>query len=224
VKGGNANLLYKNNTGVRMGCDDVKIYRILNLPTTIVYSEEIEIFIDFYIPPYNINSLSIEAQQSLNIENAGGKSCFSEAISIDIFNKYYGTKNTQFETEIKYNGRSKMIDYITTSGKKNIGVSVTRAMHHIDASLFTLEDGYKLVMKKLNGLVLAKSSVDKDNSFYTAVLHIFCQTYEILSIVHYILKTLNLNGYMLNDDKNCKFVIMLTMSNDERIYNNVFSF
>ena len=103
------------------------------------YSQDI--FIDNITLHDTKFSWSSAAYKSLSIENAGGNSIYSEALSIDYFVRYFSAQKFVYEKEISYWADYKMIDYLcqlpmssNVSSEANItvGVSVSRAMNHHD--------------------------------------------------------------------------------------------
>lgn len=174
-----------------------------------------------YVNYYTINddTLSYDANRSLFVENAGGKSVWSEAYSIHMMQSIMGFTDIILENEVRYWIKYKMVDYIGTYSRKGVrvGVSVTRAMNFVDPSLFTIDDAFRLLHKKLYGLVVSKKSVIKAQSFKHCILHIWCQTRDIANKIH--------NAYLLmmkkEEWKNTlmpELNLLLTVCNENFIY------
>lgn len=120
--------------------------------------------------------LSAVAQKVLDSPNAGGNSIVSEAVSAEILHRLYRAHDIKTEMEIEYYYHNwKIADFLIRIGKKNVGVSVTRCMSFPDPNGLTMKDARDLLKKKINGLVLARNAISEKDSFYTSVLHIFCQ-------------------------------------------------
>lgn len=178
----------------------------------------------------SLADLSPDAALSLTIPNAGGSSDKSEALSIDMLIKYYQAYNIILENKVPYRYVYKMVDYICSIGDIRIGVSVTRAMGHycnltrdFDPDTYSQDDADALLAKKLKGLCLARNCVDSAYCFYTAVLHIFCQSGDIANKLMVSYKNLNPDIYDLNGKDKCRFIILLTVSNSDIIYSNYYN-
>lgn len=190
---------------------------------------------DIYLGPTDLDSnllcnmitmpgfdkLTPTAHSSLLTTNAGGKSEISEALSIHLLNKYFQASHFVYEKDIEYWCDYKMVDYICSINDSRIGVSVTRAIgpylakHDIfDSDNFTTEEAHRLLDKKLNGLIMARTAVNNNMSFYTAILHIFCHN----ELIAKIMKQAALERVFTNDD--CRFIIMLTVCSDDIIYSS----
>lgn len=176
------------------------------------------IFIDSYtLPAYELTSS--DARRSLSIENHGGGSEISEFYSIDYFQRIYAACNFVFEEEIEYWIDYSMVDYICDVNGTRIGVSVSRAMGYPDPTCFTHEKAAHLLRKKLYGLIVARNSVIKSQSFLKSVLHIWCQTLEIAELLRHEFAQLDDNDYGL--DIKGIVLLQLTVCNDTQIYRNI---
>ena len=160
-----------------------------------------------------------EAKRSLEISNAGGKSEISEMYSIDYFERYYNASCVILEMEVSYSVKYKMVDYICTIDDSRVGVSVARAMGFPTSDNFTLESAYRLLHKKLYGLIVARNSIDKKQSFYKSILHIWCQNRNIAEYIQQAYQ--NMDDYDL--DVKGVVILLLTVNSDESIYKNSFA-
>lgn len=108
----------------------------------------------------------------------------------------------------------KMVDFICTlpTGLK-LGVSVTRAMGFPSDESFTLEMARHLLLKKLNGLIIARNTVVDSQSFYRSILHIWCQSETVAELLREAYSSLDLDDFGL-DIKGT----ILTICENERIY------
>lgn len=131
----------------------------------------------FFVLPRNLCwKFTRAAARSLTVENAGGTSELSEALSIDLFERFFGAHSFLYEMEVTYDFyQCSIVDYRCTIGTVRVGVSVTRAMGYPDPSFFHAKDALRLLRKKLYGLIVARRGVTKAHSFYHCVLHVFCQ-------------------------------------------------
>ena len=125
----------------------------------------------------------------------------------------------EMEVSYKFHNCS-MCDYIMKmTNNENVGVSVTRAMNHTNPLLFSVDDGMRLLSKKLHGLSVARNGVSSRNRFQKCILHVFCQCTaiaQILSEVHErILETIS------DDDPIHEVVIVLTVCSVRWLYTNV---
>lgn len=162
-----------------------------------------------------INSkLSNCCLDSIKIENAGGKSNVSEMYSIDLFLKKYGAKDFIFEKEVEYWVDYKMVDFICTIKGERVGISVTRAMGYPKCIDFDKKKAKELLNKKINGLIIARDSVIESQNFSKCILHIWCQSKRICSIVGDSFKK------MKNLNTDSELLLLLTICPDERIYKN----
>jgi len=135
--------------------------------------------------------LSNSAQRILNCKNAGGNSILSEALSAELFDRIFGINYIKTEMEIQYiYSNWKIADYLINICNKNVGVSVTRAMSYFDPTTFSVEDAKNLLVKKIEGLILARSSASTTNAFYTSILHIWCQLLDNISTLREAYKLL----------------------------------
>ena len=132
---------------------------------------------------YSEMNLSEEAKLTLNVDNAGGGSEISEALSVEYMVKFFRGSQVIPEMQVEYWIDYKMIDYIIKINQELIGVSVTRAMGFPNPESFTEFTAQKLIQKKFYGLVIARNSTVEKHSFYRAVLHIWCQTQLIADLV-----------------------------------------
>jgi len=126
-----------------------------------------------------VKHLSRGAKRSLTMDNAGGASVRSEALSIDLLEKLYDANNVLCEMEVQYDGHAwSMVDYLITISGKRVGVSVFRAMTgpNVKRTTFSMEDARRLVRKKLCGLIVARNSVSKEHRFFRSVLHCIAQS------------------------------------------------
>lgn len=159
-----------------------------------------------------------DVYRAMITKNAGGRSEISEAMSIQHFHDTYGGSDFILEKEVIYYLEYKMVDYITLIRDQRVGVSVTRAMNHLDPELFTIEDARKLLRKKLYGLCVARNCIVEAHSFYKSVLHVFCQTRKIAEMM------IEAYGEYDNTDLNINLegtvTMLLTICSDPFIYRN----
>lgn len=166
----------------------------------------------YQLPSYsNLSSCSLE---SIEIENAGGKSNISEMYSIDLFLKRHGGKEFIFEKQVKYWIDYKMVDFICTIKDERVGVSVTRAMGYPILEEFGEENAKILLNKKINGLVIARNSVIESQNFSRCILHIWCLNNKIAELIQDCYKDMD------NLQTDSGLLLLLTVCNDERIYKN----
>lgn len=170
----------------------------------------------YFLPPFH--ELFEEAQRSLTIENAGGRSDISEMYSIDYWIRNYGATNLIFETEVEYWIRYKMVDFICTIESARVGVSVARAMGYPDPDRFTAKMAARLLYKKLYGLIVARNAVSASQSFYKSILHIWCQTAQIAELLEAAFANLDADDYGL--DVKGIVILQLTISPDSQLYTN----
>lgn len=160
-----------------------------------------------------------EATRSLSVENAGGHSEISEAFSIHYFVKTFGATDILYEKQIEYYIDYKMVDFITTIEGKRVGVSVTRAMRYPSPDRFTHEDALALLHKKLYGLIVSRNSVTDRHTFFKSVLHVWCQSYRIASILREVYSSLDIADYGLNVKG--ILILVLTVCESPSIYRNI---
>ena len=112
-------------------------------------------------------------------ENAGGSSDISESLSFEVFYRLFGAKLLQTEMSIEYDyEHSPRIDYSAVMLGRRVGVSVTRAIDH--HSGVTLKEAFRLLYKKLYGLVMSKEYVLNCSSWDVSILHVWCRDTESL--------------------------------------------
>ncbi|MDD4931380.1 MAG: hypothetical protein PHG66_04535 [Candidatus Colwellbacteria bacterium] len=178
------------------------------------------LFIDRYTVPkfHEMHPLMCKAaKRSLTIENAGGKSQYSEALSMQYFRERFRATNYIPEMEIKYWIDYKMCDFICDIKGNRAGVSVSRAMGYPTAADFTPEIAYRLLQKKLHGLVIASRGVCEKQEFHISVLHIFCQDQRIANMVSDIYPQI-----LLEDDSDTirDVIMILTVCEQDYVYSN----
>ncbi|AYV81008.1 MAG: hypothetical protein Harvfovirus13_14 [Harvfovirus sp.] len=174
------------------------------------------IFVDrFYPVPFARMSLHVSAKASLSIENAGGSSDFSEALSIDLMAARFGASKFALEMEVEYWISYKKCDFVTVIHNQNFGVSVTRAMGYPKATNFTEGHATKLLNSKINGLLAAREVVGEKHHFTKCILHVWCQTNEIASLIckaHQVM--------VLADSVISQVIVLVTVCIEKYIYTN----
>lgn len=116
--------------------------------------------------------------------NAGGNSLNSEGLSMEVLAQLYDARDVITEMEVTYwNDNWKKCDYIANVCGNNVGVSVTRGMFYPNPDGFERKDAEKLLHRKLDGLVVARSGIQGAGSFQNSILHIWCETHKIADII-----------------------------------------
>ena len=114
------------------------------------------------------------AQAVLDCPNAGGNSEMSEAMSFEVFRRYFGAKLEKTEMSIEYEWSiSKKTDYLCSIFKRKFGVSVTRAMSF--RKPFDVNDGIRLLSKKLHGVNMSSRDVVDNDRWTKQILHIWAK-------------------------------------------------
>jgi hypothetical protein len=126
--------------------------------------------------PFDKINFSPTPQRSMEIQNAGGSSEISEALSMYYMEHQFGATGFIPEKEVDYWIEYKMCDYIMRLQRANIGVSVTRAVSYPFSHEFTAQQATALLNKKLNGLIIARNAVNLRHQFFKSILHIWCAT------------------------------------------------
>jgi len=123
-------------------------------------------------------TLCSDAQRMLSLPNAGGNSVWSEVFSIELLGFLHRLKLQMTEMELEYQPNSKITDFsITTGQNTTLGVSVTRAMKFQGGrckGLFTQEDAFKLLEKKLNGVNLSTRGI-VNQQWDKQILHVWTE-------------------------------------------------
>lgn len=118
-------------------------------------------------------------------QNAGGSSTISESLSVEYFARRFQAQDVVTEMEVEYwSSNWKKVDYICTLYGQRVGVSVTRAMCYPDPNAFSTDIAYRLLYKKLYGLVVARDGVSKRHSFSNCILHVWCETQRTAEIMN----------------------------------------
>ncbi|KAI5071300.1 hypothetical protein GOP47_0013551 [Adiantum capillus-veneris] len=116
--------------------------------------------------------------------NAGGTSTISESLSVEYFVRRFQAKEIVTEMEVEYCSFNwKKVDYICTLYGQRVGISVTRAMSFPDPKDFSAQMAYRLLHKKLFGLVVARHGVSKRHSFSQCILHVWCETQQTADLM-----------------------------------------
>ncbi|KAH7822179.1 putative Signal transducing adapter molecule 2 [Monocercomonoides exilis] len=127
--------------------------------------------------PFHRFTFSLSAMKMLSLENAGGSSDKSEAVSFDVLHRLFSAKLEKAEMEIKYiNQNWKKTDYLCTIAGHRLGVSVTRAVGHPRPEDFTEEMAVSLMQKKLFGIRVSSLGVGDGDKWERQVLHIWSQS------------------------------------------------
>ena len=177
--------------------------------------------------------LCTEAVISLGIPNAGGSSEYSEAVSISLF-KNVGYSSFILENQVSYKCYSKMIDFVAYFKNRRIGISVTRLFPYRkmysregfpkegreDASV-TLshlsvsdEEIFRLLRKKLNGMLTAREHVSKCHKFNKCILHVFTPSISIAA------RALQLFPRLSKDV--CNVYLLISVTRDNKVYTNLY--
>jgi hypothetical protein len=125
---------------------------------------------------FNSINFSPTPLRSMHIQNAGGSSEVSEALSMYYMEHQLNASHFVPEKEVDYWIDYKMCDYLMTINRINIGVSVTRAIVYPFNGIFTYQHAVTLLNKKLNGLIIARNAVNLRHQFFKSILHIWCYT------------------------------------------------
>lgn len=211
-----------NNVTINEGCAGIPLIRIID---TSIYDDIRKqtskkhvdnVVIDFISTPFSVIDLSYNGKRSLLVENAGGNSIKSEALSIHYFETIYNATDVFLELEVPYWIQYKMVDFCCSINSERYGISVTRAMKYPCPDLFTKEDAYNLLYKKLYGLIVARNSVVKHAEFYKSILHVWCQTEQIAQHIKNVYESFDLDDFGL--DIKGTVVLVATVYKDEIIY------
>ena len=124
-----------------------------------------------------------DAKRCLTGKNAGGKSEYSESLSIQYFFERFSARKFILEMDVEYDYfNCKICDFVCDVYGHRVGVSVTRAMK-CGPNEFTEESAYVLLKKKMHGLLMARSNVGDRHSFIISFLHIWCQNVAIAQYI-----------------------------------------
>jgi hypothetical protein len=188
-----------------------------------------------------LDKLCPEARNVLIVPNAGGNSQLSECVSIQYFYERFGAYDIRLEEEIKYDSDFGMLDFscrirgITSLGSKatasssssswdygasvptRVGISTTRAMKYPDPNLYTDEDAYSLLKRKMQGLIVSRQCVAESDSFYACFLHVLCQSQNIAEKIRAAYSKV-----VMEDDtgKIQEIIVLATVYKDSSIYTN----
>lgn len=151
---------------------------------------------DCYFPTYSSIRFPENIGRTITLQNAGGSSELSEALSMYYMFLRFGAIDFIPEMEVDYMVKSNICDYIVTIANERIGVSVTRAIEYNTTK--STEDIHgesvfnknvtemfvqSLLYKKMLGMVHAKRTVTDSNSFRTSIIHIWCTNLDDASTI-----------------------------------------
>lgn len=179
------------------------------------------IFVDQYTGPTLMKHAKLfcpAAKRCLNEPNSGGKSNVSEAVSMQYFAERFAANKFILEMEITtYWMNAAIPDFLCQVYGNRVGVSVTRAMKYPDPALFTAEDAYILLKKKMNGLIMARSGVCEEQAFFISFLHIWCQTPAIAKHLQAVYPTI-----LMEDKTNTvgQIIVLCSVYDRAGIYSN----
>jgi len=126
--------------------------------------------------------MSADAQRILFAQNAGGSSELSEALSFELMRVLFNARLIHTEMELNYWPLgSKITDYSMEVDDQVFGVSVTRAMKY--KGLFELQDGVRLLNKKLFGVNASSKAVVPTQRWSKQILHIWAQSRYIFDVL-----------------------------------------
>jgi len=129
-------------------------------------------------------SLQGDARRVASEPNAGGTSIVSETLSMEHLQRRFHATNVVTEMEVKYwSPLWKKVDFLVTIAGSRIGVSVSRAMGFPSPNDFDFDEAKRLIWKKMHGLIIARQGIDEDMSYDRSILHIFCQTPSIATML-----------------------------------------
>lgn len=167
----------------------------------------------FMMPP---DFICAAARDNLFMKNAGGQGAIlSESLSMELFARDMGACDFVGEMQVEYFFQFKMVDFVCSLGGRRVGVSVTRAMNHIDPLLFDRPAALRLLQKKLSGLVVARNCVSSKHSFDRCFLHVWCQCDHIARV----LQSLPIRDVLLELEIDPETMeILLTVDNEPAIY------
>jgi hypothetical protein len=94
------------------------------------------------------------------------------------------------ETELGYQCKSSILDYLCSYRGYRVGVSVTRCFGFPYRGTISNEAVEKLLTKKIRGLVSAQANIYTHFSFATAFLHVFVATDEVALTVSLVFERL----------------------------------
>ncbi len=196
------------------------IERFITIPYLGEEEYRVSVFRDkLKLKDYKNLKLGHDAFRSLTMDNAGGASDYSEAISIHYFENVFQGSEFILENEVKYWMEYKMVDYVCTIKNQRIGVSVTRAMGFPHSSRFTRKDGKELLRNKINGLIVACDLVMSTHSFTKSILHVWCQNNRIANIMNEVYEQ-ELEIDSMDLKVLCDVIVIITVCNDKNIYTN----
>lgn len=169
------------------------------------------------LPSFEKIHFSDTPLRSMHIENAGGASEISEALSMQYMENMFNATGFVPEKEVDYWIEYKMCDYIMRVNDQNIGVSVTRAVTYPFDNEFTYEHAMKLLDKKLFGLIVAQESVNTKHQFFKSILHIWCYSTTSAQNIKKAHDELRLKDISLTYDN---IYVICSICHDKYIYTN----
>ena len=127
-------------------------------------------------------------------------------MSFEVLSGLYGGSLRRTEMEIGYPPGSKITDYSADILGHHVGVSVTRAMKY--KGVFTEDDGKKLLLKKLHGVVASSEAVIKEHKWEKQILHVWAESDYIADIVERV--------YDRDIEEECKAntIVIITIARD----------
>lgn len=186
------------------------------------------IFTDYYTPS-PIFRLVAQVRALYEEENAGGASAqYSEYLSALMY-LGFSARNFIEEMAVPYWFSWKKVDYLCIIHNQRVGVSVKRAVNkEIMLQLKTNNNPPKsskqvtdqsfepthFLDSAIRGLVVARNCVSPDHNFDRSILHVWCPTQRIATILRKAFKELNhtdldVQGYL---------IIHLTVCYDPMLY------
>ena len=172
-----------------------------------------------HVPHYFFIKLSDSAIGSICNGNAGGNSILSEAYSIDLFRVYFNARDFIYETDISYWFlTASMVDYITVINGQRVGVSVTRAFNYMDQFNYTEAMAYKLLNKKLYGLLMARNAVNAEQRYIHSVLHVWVPNQHVAGVIQRVFDKIDI--YKLGMDVYGNVIVYISICNNRTIYDN----
>lgn len=185
----------------------------------------LRVVIDHFRRTEGVIRLGTEARQIVAEPNAGGASVVSEAISAEYVCRRFNATDVMTEMRIPYfSPHWKKVDYLATIFGRRVGVSVTRAMGFPTADDFTFEDAARLCLKKLNGLVVARSGISPSVGYEASILHCWCQDARIAELMELAFAVMVAEA---EDEVRCSYdniVVLLTIArNTHEIFTEDFS-
>lgn len=118
----------------------------------------------------DLSMLTVGGQKIVEDGNAGGSSVLSEVFAFEVLQRCEDAALLKTETEIEYETKGKITDFLALLDGEKIGVSVTRAVAFPFADPYPLATAQSLLDDKLGDILVSSANVSSTDRWTKQIL------------------------------------------------------